>query len=105
MKRISLICVVLFALSAVGANQGSVNQGNSLGVAGGRYVFGQVSDSILSTFMLDTQTGRLWKYQRDDQLGLILVPITYRLINGKANLTPLSAEDELEMLHSETNKP
>lgn len=32
-----------------------------LSASGGRYVFGQISDFRRDQYMLDTQTGRLWK--------------------------------------------
>jgi hypothetical protein len=97
MKQISLALIVLFALSAAGANESVVSSGGVLSVPGGRYVFGQIGDSVLATFMLDTQTGRLWKYQLDQKRGLILMPINYYLANGQISLVPMRAEDEIEM--------
>ncbi len=67
-----------------------------LGTANGRYTFGSVDGSILGTFMLDTETGRLWKYSVDKEMGLQLVPITYKLLDGSFSLVPAETKVELE---------
>ena len=95
MKRL-ILTLALFTLPALAAD--SPLHGGALGVSGGRYVFGQIGDTVLSTFMLDTQTGRLWKYQADDKRGLVLVAITYTLADGSASLTPVDTDKELAAL-------
>jgi len=92
MRKLILV-LALFALPALAAD--SPQHGGVLGVSGGRYVFGQIGDTALSNFMLDTQTGRLWKYQADKERGLVLVAITYTLTDGSASLTPIETDKEL----------
>lgn len=67
-----------------------------LGTANGMYAFGSVEGSILGTFMLDTETGRLWNYSVDKEMGLQLVPITYKLLDGSFSLVPAETKIELE---------
>ena len=95
MRRLILI-LALFTLPALAAD--NPQHSGVLGVSGGRYVFGQIGDSITSSFMLDTQTGRLWKYQLDGKGGLTLAPITYSLADGSASLTPIDTDKELAAL-------
>jgi len=54
----------------------------SLSAAGGRYVFGQISDSDKDQFMLDTQTGRLWQVKTSGEVGLFLREVPYRIGDG-----------------------
>ena len=95
MKRL-ILTLALFTLPVFAAD--SPQHGSVLGVSGGRYVFGQIGDSILTSFMLDTQTGRLWKYQLDGRGGLTLAPITYTLADGSVSLTPVDTDKELAAL-------
>jgi hypothetical protein len=59
----------------------------SLSAAGGRYVFGQISDSDKDKFMLDTKTGRLWKIAKSGEVGLFLREVPYRI--GEGDYKPL----------------
>lgn len=60
-------------------------------------MFGQIGDGILTTFMLDTQTGRLWKYQLDEKKeGIVLAPVLYQTLSGYTSLSPVNATDETE---------
>ena len=95
MKRL-ILTLALFTLPALAED--SPVHGDSLGVSGGRYVFGQIGGTVLSTYMLDTQTGRLWKYQVNDKRGVELVAVTYRLADGSASLTPIDTDKELAAL-------
>ncbi|MBN2060863.1 MAG: hypothetical protein JW882_10675 [Deltaproteobacteria bacterium] len=45
----------------------------------GRYVFGQVSDSSKDLFMLDTETGRLWRVAESGKVGIFLKTVPYRI--------------------------
>jgi hypothetical protein len=54
--------IFLLALPALSADTDS--KSGVLGVPGGRFLFSSVDGSIISTFMLDTQTGRLCKCSR-----------------------------------------
>jgi hypothetical protein len=62
-------------------------QPNVLCSPGGRFVFGQISDSAKDQFMLDTHTGRLWRISESGEIGLFLSPVPYRSKDGKP--TPL----------------
>jgi hypothetical protein len=95
---ISLILVaaaVMFFASPALAQFGLGSQASSipptgkvLGCAGGRYVFGQVSDSSKDQFMLDTQTGRLWRIGESSDVGTHLRVIPYKDEQGKVSSCP-----------------
>jgi hypothetical protein len=57
--------------------------GKVLTSTGGRYVFGQISDSSKDQFMLDTETGRLWRIGESSDVGTHLRAIPYRDEQGK----------------------
>jgi hypothetical protein len=57
--------------------------GKVMSSTGGRYVFGQISDSSKDQFMLDTQTGRLWRIAESSDVGTHLRTIPYRDEQGK----------------------
>ena len=63
-------------------------QPNVLCAGGGRFVFGQVSDSGKDQFMLDTWTGRLWRISETSGVGTFLNPVPYRLKDGKYDPLP-----------------
>ncbi len=63
-------------------------QSNYLSIPGGRYVFGQVSDSSKDQFMLDVATGRLWRISETGEVGLFLNPVPYRVPGGKYSPLP-----------------
>jgi hypothetical protein len=63
-------------------------QPNVLCSPGGRFVFGQVSDSGKDQFMLDTFTGRLWRISESGGVGIFLNPVPYRLKDGKYEPLP-----------------
>lgn len=55
-----------------------------LGVQGGRFVFGQLNEYMRTSYMLDTQSGRLWKLSQKTDSTLILEPIPYAdIVAGK----------------------
>ncbi len=62
-----------------------------LGCGGGRYVFGQISDSGKDQFMLDTLTGRLWQIAESGEIGLYLRPVPYRAAEGRYDPLPPDA--------------
>jgi len=55
---------------------------------GGRFVFGQISDSPKDKFMLDTATGRLWRISESGEIGIFLSPVPYRTKEGKCTFLP-----------------
>ena len=62
--------------------------GKVLTSTGGRYVFGQISDSSKDQFMLDTETGRLWRIGESSDVGTHLRAIPYRDEQGKVSPYP-----------------
>jgi hypothetical protein len=57
---VALMSGVTFAMPAL-AQSATTNKGEVLAAHGGRFVFGQVSELGRDKFLLDTQTGRLWR--------------------------------------------
>jgi len=62
----------------------------SLSASGGRYVFGQISDSDKDKFMLDTKTGRLWQIAESGEVGIFLREVPYRIGDGDYKPLPKS---------------
>jgi len=62
--------------------------GKVLGCAGGRFVFGQISDSSKDQYMLDTHTGRLWRIGESSDVGTHLRVIPYKDEEGKVSSWP-----------------
>jgi hypothetical protein len=60
----------------------------------GRYVFGQVSDSSKDQYMLDTQTGRLWRIGESSDVGTHLKAIPYKDEQGKVFYCPEAAPEQ-----------
>ncbi|MGE5841596.1 MAG: hypothetical protein ACM335_04915 [Deltaproteobacteria bacterium] len=96
------ICVLLGWLGILGeANaqfggsptQVMMDKGKVLSAAGGRFVFGQISDSGKDQFMLDTLTGRLWRVGESSDVGMHLRPILYRTEDGKYSPVPDGAQE------------
>jgi hypothetical protein len=92
-----VIPVLVFCLGILGeANaqfgvsptQVTMDKGKVLSAAGGRFVFGQISDSGKDQFMLDTLTGRLWRIGESSDVGMHLRPIPYRMEDGKYSPSP-----------------
>ena len=65
-----------------------------LSTSSGRYVFGQVSDSAKDKFMLDTQTGRLWKISEKGTVGEYLKEIPYLVKKGTYSPLPGKTADD-----------
>lgn len=60
-----------------------ISQYEKLACPGGRFVFGQVSDSSKDQFMLDTRTGRLWRIAESGEVGIFLRAVPYRTESGE----------------------
>ena len=60
-----------------------ISQYEHLACPGGRFVFGQVSDSGKDQFMLDTRTGRLWRIAESGEVGIYLRAVPYRTEKGE----------------------
>jgi len=65
-----------------------IKQHPSLGCPGGRFVFGQISDSSKDQYMLDTATGRLWRIAESGEVGIFLRPVPYRTESGRYSPLP-----------------
>ena len=72
----------------VSPTQVMMDKGKVLSAAGGRFVFGQISDSGKDQFMLDTLTGRLWRIGESSDVGMHLKPIPYRTEDGSYSPAP-----------------
>lgn len=57
----------------------------------GRFVFGQISNSSKDQFMLDTQTGRLWRISESGRIGLFLETVPYKSKDGTYTDLPASS--------------
>jgi hypothetical protein len=77
----------------VSPTQVTMDKGKVLSAAGGRFVFGQISDSGKDQFMLDTLTGRLWRIGESSDVGMHLRPIPYRTEDGKYSPLPDGAPE------------
>lgn len=87
------LLVVAFSASA----QTGMNNVTSLSAAGGRYAFGQISSQRIDQYLLDTQTGRLWRaicVNGDPSAcrGIALQPVPYA--DQAGNLTGLAPTPE-----------
>ena len=89
---ILVFCLGIFgeanAQFGVSPTQVTMDKGKVLSAAGGRFVFGQISDSGKDQFMLDTLTGRLWRIGESSDVGMHLRPIPYRMEDGKSSPAP-----------------
>ena len=74
-----------------------------LGVDGGRYVFGQVSNFRRDQYMLDTTTGRIWQIVEDSDKRLKLQPVPYKQLTGLEAYIP-DPETDAEQEQAATRK-
>ncbi len=94
MTILSFFSVTVFSFSHAWAqpfglmnSQGKqVAQSKILYSENGRYVFGQISDAEKDQFMLDTQTGRLWRLVERGDIGKHLISVPY--CNSKGECSP-----------------
>ena len=77
----------------VSPTQVTMDKGKVLSAAGGRFVFGQISDSGKDQFMLDTLSGRLWRIGESSDVGMHLRPIPYRMEDGKYSPSPEGVQE------------
>ncbi|RLB30455.1 MAG: hypothetical protein DRH20_16650, partial [Deltaproteobacteria bacterium] len=86
------VCPPLWASGAAGQSLGMLSSGKAetgiLATGGGRFVFGQISESAKDQYMLDTRTGRLWRIGHSGKIGVFLKPIPYRSESGECNVLP-----------------
>ena len=72
------------------------SQRQVLSSLGGRFVFGQISNSAKDQFMLDTYTGRLWKISERGDVGTFLKSIPYSNSGGTYTPVPEKLPDSAE---------
>ena len=87
---VGLACSSLCAQHALAQNN---IPGAVIASSGGRFVFGQMSGSGVDQYMLDTQTGRLWKLQASEG-SLVLLPVLYRGADTKQTALPPDADKQ-----------
>lgn len=58
--RSAIYFAFIFSMASTAFSQVS-NSPGMLGVSGGRFVFGQISSFRSDQYLLDTQTGRIWR--------------------------------------------
>lgn len=63
-------------------------QPKCLSAQGGRFVFGQVSESGKDQFMLDTHTGRIWRISESGKVGVFLKSVPYCNAQGECSELP-----------------
>jgi hypothetical protein len=92
---ILLLCpLLLFFASRVQAeplglgSQLEKSQQEVLSSQNGRFVFGQISGSSKDQFMLDTQTGRVWRIAESGEVGLFLRAVPYKTADGEYSPVP-----------------
>lgn len=93
MKHLKLPILLLALLLPRALYASETNRGGVLAAPGGRFVFGQISELGRHQYMLDTQTGRLWKLAcslidpaapvSDDNCLEVLSPIKYSNLTQK----------------------
>jgi hypothetical protein len=71
--------------------QQKISSEGVLSSGSGRYVFGQISDSGKDQYMLDTETGRLWRIGESSDVGTHLKAIPYKDEQGKVFYCPDAA--------------
>ncbi|MFB9068933.1 hypothetical protein [Pseudofulvimonas gallinarii] len=95
MTRTAFHLAVVVA-SLIGASDVSAQSSNKPAVlGGGRFVFGQINEFNADQYMLDTQTGRLWRLvDTADGQNSVLEPVPYAMPDGRTQTMPPDAEAE-----------
>lgn len=99
---LSFVLIFIF-VGIASAQEFESKSGNILNSAGNRYVFGQVSKARRDIFMLDTETGRLWKFKVDENNDPLLEPVPYRLLDGTYRLNAPTPKEDIEALNRKRN--
>ena len=90
MSFMKIVITLVLACSSLCAHHALAQNsipGAVIASTGGRFVFGQMSGSGEDQYMLDTQTGHLWKLQSPDG-ALALVPVPYRATDATRTASP-----------------
>lgn len=96
MNRLPIRFALVASLLACGVSAVHAQSSNKPAVlGGGRFVFGQINEYNADQYMLDTQTGRLWRLvDTADGQGSVLEPVPYTLPDGRTQALPLDPEAE-----------
>lgn len=93
--RIVLRLTVLIAALLAGADalaQAETNRPQALG-GSGRFVFGQINEFSADQYLLDTQTGRVWRLvDTADGTASVFEPIRFQLPDGSSQSMPPAAD-------------
>ena len=98
MKK-TMVAAIIIACSGLAYGQSGSSPNGVLSSGNGRFVFGQISEYARHQYMLDTQTGRLWKLVKntpkkpdgapdEENSYVVLDWIPYVSENGKLSVTP-----------------
>lgn len=66
-----------------------------LSAAGGRYVMGSITGVAAMTYVLDTQTGRVWQLVQGKTGESVLAPVNYMTLAGNRAVQPVEAAAEV----------
>ncbi|WP_404422972.1 hypothetical protein [Nibricoccus sp. IMCC34717] len=88
MRIIKFGCALLAAWCGSCGYAEDFGGGQVLAAPGGRFVFGQISGFARHQYMLDTQTGRLWRIVVTNANVTALEPVPYALVSGGLALEP-----------------
>ena len=92
-SHLTTLAVLAGALCASAVQAQTSNKPAVLGA--GRYVFGQINEYNADQYMLDTQTGRLWRLvDTADGSGSVLEAVPYALPDGRSQTLPPDAQAE-----------
>ena len=93
MKTFTIIAfLTLSSLSARNAFAQQKSAPPILSAPGGRFVLGQISEFQADQYLLDTQTGRLWRIIRDTDKTETLQPVLFSAGDGTKAPTPEEAD-------------
>lgn len=90
MKKTTLFILGLVTSLSCFIEPVEANSSNAkvLGTDTGRYVFGQISDFRSDQFLMDTETGRLWRLVVDEKDNPKMEPVPIMQIRGEKGFTP-----------------
>ena len=89
MKIVAALALAVLTTTPAMAQQQKDPSGRVLSSTNGRYVFGQVSEYRRDQYMLDTQTGRLWKIVSTKAKGADGAETSYEILEW----VPYSSEN------------
>jgi hypothetical protein len=91
MNKIFVAALLFFTIAY--SQDGKASGGKILGSSTGRYVLGQINDNSKEQYILDTQTGRLWRLAATEDSIKVLREIPFVDINDQLAPSPNSVEE------------